>query len=164
MHSKVPRVCWFLSVCLLILPGFELSSALAQENSKSTSSADAKISLYRTITTACAEKTVRLQGEFETQFSVTRDASGDTLLRADFNAERITAFGVTSGRKYLANGTSRFDSRGPSPAAFTYVFNFALNKVKSFDSLMGHAKFRIKVDARAQATGEIIELILDCNH
>lgn len=163
MHGKVSRVCWFLSVCLLILLGFEPSSALAQRNSKSTSSADAKIS-YRTITTACAEKKVRLQGEFETQFTVTRDVSGDTLLRADFNAVRITAFGVTSGRKYVANGTSHIDSRGPSPTTFTYVFNFTLNKERSLDSLMGHAKFRIKVDARAQATGEIIEVILDCNH
>jgi hypothetical protein len=166
MNRKVMRVCCFvLFLASLILLGLARpTSALAQESSRSTSSADRKISFGRTITTPCAEKKVRLNGEFQAQFSVTRDPSGDTFLRADFDAGRITAFGVTSGRKYEVNGTSHIDSRGPSPTEFTYVFNFALNKVRSFDSLMGHAKFRIKVDARAQATTEIIEVIIDCNN
>jgi hypothetical protein len=166
MNGKVVMVCCFaLFLASLSLLGLARpASALAQESSKPTSPADRKITADRIITTPCAEKKVRLNGQFQAQFSATRDPSGDTFLRADFDAGRITAFGVTSGRKYEVNGTSHIDSRGPSPTVFTYVFNFALNKVRSFDSLMGHAKFRIKVDAHGQATTEIIEVIIDCNN
>lgn len=166
MNRKVVVVgCFVLFLASLIPLGLARpASVLAQESSKSTSSADRKITADRIVTTQCAEKKVRLNGQFQVQFSTTRDPSGDTLLRADFDAGRITAFGVTSGRKYEVNGTSHFDSRGPSPTVFTYVFNFALNKVRSFDSLMGHAKFRVQVDARATATTELIEVIIDCNN
>jgi|SRR5687768_1624312 len=166
MSRKVVRLCCFtLFLASLILLGLARGiSGLAQERSRSTSSGDRKVTGDRIITTPCAEKKVRLTGQFQAQFSASRDPSGDTFLSGDFDAGRITAFGVTSGRKYEVKGTSHIDSRGPSPAEFTYVFNFALNKERSFDSLMGHAKFRIKLDTRGQATTEIIEVIIDCNN
>jgi hypothetical protein len=164
MNRRVVMNCCFglFLVSLMLLGLMGPCSALAQDGPKASSGR--RMRFDRIITTACAEKKVRLKGEFQAQFSVTRDPSGDTFLKADFDAEGITAFGVTSGRKYAANGTSHIDSRGPFPTVFTYVFNFALNKVRSFDSLMGHAKFRIQVNARAQVTPQIIEVIIDCNH
>jgi hypothetical protein len=153
---------FFLLLPALILPGLiGASSALAQENKKS--SAERKIPFNGTITTPCAEKSIRLNGEFQAQFSVTRDPSGDTFIKADFDAGGITALGITSGRKYQAQGTSHIDSRGPSPIEFTYVFNFVLNKVGTTDFLMGHAKFRINVNASGEATTEIIDVNIDCN-
>jgi len=153
----------FLSSFLVILSG-TTSAALAQRNTKPEPSAAGQIPFERTITTPCAEKKVRLNGEFQAQFSVTRDPSGLTFLRGDFDAERITALGATSGRKYEAQGTSHIDSRGPSPTIFNYVFNFALNKVRSADSLMGHVTFRIAIDTEAEATTEILEVNIDCNN
>jgi hypothetical protein len=163
------RIIMRLSSFFLLLPALILlglmgaSSALAQENKKATSSAERKIPFNGTITTPCAEKSIRLDGEFQAQFSVTRDPSGDTFIKADFDAAGITALGITSGRKYQAQGTSHIDSRGPSPIEFTYVFNFVLNMVGSTDSLMGHAKFRINVNTRGEATTEIIDVNIDCN-
>lgn len=159
MSRKILRLCCFLVILLATT-----SVALAQRNTKAQSSAGRKIPFERTITTPCAEKKFRLIGEFQAQFSVTRDPSGDTFLRGDFDAERVTALGAPSGHKYQAQGTSHIDSRGSSPTEFNYVFNFALNKVRSFDSLMGHVTFRIKVDSQAQATTEILEINIDCNN
>ena len=155
----------FLTLLALLLLGLGgASSALAQKKQPATPSTGRKIPFNRTIVTSCAEKTIRLIGEFQAQFSVTRDPSGDTFMKADFNAQRITAVGLSTGSKYQAHGTSHFDSRGPSPIEFNYVFNFALNKVKSFDSLMGHVKFRIKVNAKGDATTGIVDVNVDCNH
>ncbi|MGI8899145.1 MAG: hypothetical protein ACR2IB_12220 [Pyrinomonadaceae bacterium] len=139
------------------------SSAFAQRKTPDTPSTGRKIPFNRTVVTSCAEKTLRLNGEFKAQFSVTRDPSGDTFIKADFDAQGITAIGLSSGSKYQAQGTSHFDSRGPSPIEFNYVFNFALNKVKSTDNLMGHVKFRVKVNARGEATTTIVDLNIDCN-
>jgi hypothetical protein len=166
MSRKVVRVCCFaLFLASLILLGLARGiSGLAQQSSRSTSPGDRKVTGDRIITTPCSEKKVRLAGQFQAQFITSRGPSGDTFLSGDFDAGRITAFGVTSGRKYEVNGTSHVDSRGPSPTEFTYVFNFALNKEKSFDSLMGHARFRIKLDARGQAWTEIIDVTIDCNN
>lgn len=155
----------FLVLLALLLLGLVgASSALAQKRTpQPTPSTGRKIPFNRTVTTSCAEKTIRLNGEFQAQFSVTRDPRGDTFIKADFDAQRITAIGVGSGSKYQAHGTSHFDSRGPSPIEFNYVFNFALNKVKSLDSLMGHVKFRIKVNARGEAATSIVAVSIDCN-
>lgn len=152
----------FLSLFLIGLIG--APSALAQKKTPATPSTGRKLPFNRTITTSCGEKTIRLNGEFQAQFSVTRDPSGDTFIKADFDAKGITATGVSSGSNYQAHGTSHFDSRGPSPIEFNYVFNFALNKVKSIDSLMGHVKFRIKVNAKGDATTTIVDVNVDCNH
>lgn len=147
----------------LVLQLVGTSSDLTQKKPPATPSAARKLPFNRTITTPCPEKTIRLTGEFQARFAVTRDQSGDTFIKADFDAQNITANGLSSGRKYQAHGTSHFDSRGPSPIEFNYVFNFALNKVKSLDSLMGHVKFRIKVNARGEAKTAIVDVTIDCN-
>ena len=154
----------FLLLLALLLLGFiAASSALGQKKTTATPSAGRKIPFNRTVVTPCVEKTLRLKGEFQAQFSVTRDPSGDTFIKADFDAQRITAVGLSSGGKYQAQGTGHFDARGPSPIEFNYVFNFALNRVKSFDSLMGHVKFRIKINARGEAKTAIVDVNIDCN-
>ena len=139
------------------------SSSLTQKKPPATPPTARKLPFNRTVTTPCPEKTIRLTGEFQAKFAVTRDQSGDTFIKADFDAQKITANGLISGSKYQAHGTSHFDSRGPSPIEFNYVFNFALNKVKSTASLMGHVKFRIKVNARGEAKTTIIDVNIDCN-
>lgn len=163
MNRIVIVLSRFFLVMLTLLP-LGASSVLAQKKPPATPSTGRKIPFNRTIVTSCAEKTIRLNGEFQAQFSVTRDPSGDTFIKANFNAQRITAVGLNTGSKYQAHGTSHFDSRGPSPIEFNYVFNFALNKVNSFDSLMGHVKFRIKVNAKGDATTGIVDVNVDCNH
>jgi hypothetical protein len=150
-------------LALLMLELVGASSVLTQRKPPATPSTGRKLPFNRTITTPCPEKTIRLNGEFQAQFAVTRDQSRDTFIKANFDAQKITAHGLTSGSKYQAHGTGHFDSRGPSPIEFNYVFNFALNKVKSTDSLMGHVKFRIKVNARGEATTAIVDVNIDCN-
>src|SRR5687767_3961110 len=100
MSRKVVRVCTFaLFLVSLILLGLVLETpGLAQRSSKSTSTGDRKLTGHRIITTPCAEKKVRLTGQFQSQFRASRGPSGDTLLSGDFDAGRITAFGITSGR------------------------------------------------------------------
>jgi hypothetical protein len=154
---------FLVALALLLLGLVAASSALAQRKTPDTPSTGRKIPFNRTVTTPCAEKTIRLNGEFQAQFSVTRDPSGDTFIKADFDAQMITAIGLSSGSKYQAHGTSHVDSRGPSPIEFNYVFNFALNKVRTTDSLMGHVKFRIKVNAKGEVTTAIVEVNIDCN-
>jgi hypothetical protein len=151
------------SLILLALLFIEASASLAQKKKTATPSSRRKITFNRTVKTLCGERSIRLNGEFQAQFGVTRDQSGDTFIKADFDAQKITAIGLSSGNKYQAHGTGHFDSRGPSPIEFNYVFNFALNKVKSTDSLMGHVKFRIKVNARGDASTAIVDVNIDCN-
>ncbi|HJR06282.1 MAG TPA: hypothetical protein VJ842_03405 [Pyrinomonadaceae bacterium] len=115
-----------------------------------------------TLRTVCAEKRIRLSGEFQTQYSVTRDAGGDTFIEGNLDAARISGFGLTSRAKYDAVGTGRLESRGPSPTSFTYVFNFALNKSGTTDSLMAHVKFRINVDAGGRVTSNVVAANIDC--
>jgi len=136
--------------------------ASIQGNAPPGSSANQNAPMERIIATPCSEKEVRLRGEFQALFSVMREPSGDTFLRGHFDAEGMTAQGLTSGRKYKADGTSHINSRGPSPNTFNYVFNFALNKEGSFDSLMGHVIFRINVNSNGQATADIVEVKIDC--
>jgi hypothetical protein len=120
------------------------------------------IPFNHTLRTVCAEKRIRLNGEFQAQYSVTRDAGGDTLVVGDLDADKISGFGLTSRAKYRAVGTGRLESRGPSPTSFTYVFNFALNKSGTTDSLMAHVKFRINVDAGGQVTTSVVATNIDC--
>ena len=120
------------------------------------------IPFNHTLRTACAEKRIRLSGEFQTQYSVTRDAGGDTLIEGNLDADKISGFGLSSRAKYRAVGTGRLESRGPSPTSFTYVFNFSLNKSGTTDSLMGHVKFRINVDAGGHVTTNVVAANIDC--
>ena len=115
-----------------------------------------------TLSTACAEKRIRLSGEFQLQYRVTRNAGGQAFIEGDINADRISGSGLTSRGKYKAAGTSRLESSGPSPTSFTYVFNFALNKTGTYDSLMGHVKFRIKVNANGRVNTNALEANIDC--
>jgi hypothetical protein len=120
------------------------------------------IPFNHTLRTVCAEKRIRLSGAFQTQYSVARDAGGDTLIEGNLDADKISGFGLTSRAKYRAVGTGRLESRGPSPTSFTYVFNFALNKTGTTDSLMGHVKFRINVDAGGRVTTNVVAANIDC--
>ncbi|HYO99322.1 MAG TPA: hypothetical protein VER76_03825 [Pyrinomonadaceae bacterium] len=121
-----------------------------------------RIPFNHTLRTVCAEKRIRLSGEFRAQYSVTRDAGGDTFIDGNLDADKINGFGLTSRARYRAVGTGRLESRGPSPTSFTYVFTFALNKAGTTDSLMGHVKFRINVDARGQVTTSVVAVNIDC--
>jgi hypothetical protein len=125
--------------------------------------ADARrIPFNRTVSTACAEKRIRLNGEFQVQYKITREAGGQTLIEGDINADRITGSGLTSRSKYRAVGVGRLESSGPAPTSFTYVFNFALSKTGSTDSLMGHVKFRISVNAGGSVNTSVVEANVDC--
>lgn len=153
------KVFWLL-VAMNLSGSVGLISARAQGT---TVPEGRKIPFNRTVVTTCPETKVRLRGAFRAQFSVTRDASGDSFMAGDFNAEGITGIGLRSGSLYRANGTSHIDSRGPLPIKFTYVFNFVLNKVGSTDSLMGHAKFHLAVNANGAVNANVLNVSIDCN-
>ncbi|HLL73051.1 MAG TPA: hypothetical protein VK363_16545 [Pyrinomonadaceae bacterium] len=120
------------------------------------------IPFNHTLRTVCAEKRIRLSGEFRTEYTITRDAGGDTFIEGNLDAGKISGLGLTSRAKYEAVGTGRLESRGPSPTSFTYVFNFALNKSGTTDSLMAHVKFRINVDAGGRVTTSVAAANIDC--
>lgn len=120
------------------------------------------IPFNHTLRTVCAEKRIRLSGQFQTKYTVTRDPGGDTIIEGDIDADKISGLGLTSRAKYEAVGTGRLESRGPSPTSFTYVFNFSLNKSGTTDSLMGHVKFRIDVDASWRVTTKVAAANIDC--
>ena len=148
-----------VSKAMILLLAFGVVPALAQSSPVSVAR---KIPFNRTLRTACTEKRIRLSGEFQVDYKVTREAGGQTLIEGNINSDRITGSGLTSRGKYRAVGVGRLESSGPSPTSFTYVFNFALNKVGSNDSLMGHVKFRISVNASGGVNTNIIEANIDC--
>lgn len=161
MNKRIARLSMFslASTAMILLALCGLSQAQAQS---SPVSAARKIPFNRTLPTACVEKRIRLNGEFEVQYKVTREAGGQTLVEGNINADRITGLGLTSRGKYQAVGVGRLESSGPSPTSFTYVFNFALNKAGSTQSLMGHVKFRISVNAKGVVNTNVIEANIDC--
>ena len=121
-----------------------------------------RIPFNRTVPTTCGEKRIRLTGEFQAQYNVTRDASGETFVEGNIDADRIKGLGLTSRARYEAAGATHIESRGPSPISFNYVFNFALNKSGTTESLMGHVKFRINVNARGGVTTSVLDANIDC--
>jgi hypothetical protein len=147
------------SAALGLLLIFGTAPAQAQ---RPPASAAQRVPFNRTLPTACKEKRIRLNGEFQVEYKVTREAGGQTLIEGNINADRITGFGLTSRGRYQAVGVGRLESSGPSPTSFTYVFNFALNKTGSTDSLMGHVKFRISLNARGGVNTSVIEANVDC--
>ena len=147
----------FMAMMPLLVVGF----VPAQEQNPPVSTTQ-KIPFNRTLPTPCKEKRIRLNGEFRAQYKVTRDADGQISIDGNFHANWITGSGLTSRGKYEAIGTARLESTGPSPTSFTYVFNFSLNKVRTNESLMGHVKFRINVDALGSATTSVIAANIDC--
>ena len=161
MNKRIAPLSMFsvASTAMILLVVFGGSQAQAQ---RSPVSATRKIPFNRTLPTACTEKKIRLNGEFDVQYKVTHEAGGQTLIEGNINADRITGFGLTSRGKYQAVGVGRLESSGPSPTSFTYVFNFALNKTGSDKSLMGHVKFRISVNAKGGVNTSIIDANVDC--
>lgn len=162
MRESVTRSSVFLlqSIPALILLIF-VGAAPADAQSPAVSVARS-IPFNRTVLTACTEKRIRLSGEFQAQYNVKRDPGGETFVEGNIDADRITGMGLTSRGKYQAAGASRLESRGPAPVRFTYVFNFALNKLGTTDSLMGHVKFRISVNAGGGVTTTVLDANIDC--
>ena len=159
--TRAPR--FFLLFAVVSLALIVASSASAQGKRTGNGSAGGKVPLNRIVNTPCVEKRLRFNGQFQAQYTVTGDSSGETFISADFDATRVTALGLDSGSKYQASGTSRFDSRGPSPIEFSYVFNFLISKGGSLGSMMGHVKFRVGVNTKGEARTEIIDINIDCN-
>jgi hypothetical protein len=161
MNKRNMRLSIFsiAATTIMLLVVFAGAPARAQS---SPFSPNRRIPFNRTLPTACKERRVRLNGEFQVQYKITREAGGQTLIEGNINADRITGLGLTSRRKYQAVGVGRLESSGPSPTSFTYVFNFALNKSGSTDSLMGHVKFRISVNARGDVNTNVLEANVDC--
>ena len=163
MNKKVTRVSIFSAASTVMIVLFGVGAAPAQTQNSPLSGAR-KIPFNRTLPTACTEKRIRLNGEFQVQYKVTRAAGGQTSIEGNINADRITGSGLTSRGKYQAAGASRLESSGPSPISFTYVFNFALNKSGTNDSLMGHVKFRINVNAKGGVTTNVLDANVDCTN
>jgi hypothetical protein len=160
MNKRIMRLSLFAALTASTLLAAAGGSPAHAQSSPIT--ADRKVPFNRTLATACKERRIRLNGEFQVQYKVTRDAGGQTLIEGNIDADRLTGFGLTSRAKYQAVGVGRLESSGPSPTSFTYVFNFALNKTGSNDSLMGHVKFRISVNARGGVNTNVIEANVDC--
>ena len=151
-----------LLLATAVLPGLFVASPVSAQ-AKKTSDGARKIAFNRVVNTPCAEKRLRLNGQFQAQYTVTSDVNGETFIKAAFDARRVSALGLDSSTKYQASGTSQFDSQGPSPIEFSYDFNFLLDRGRSTDSMMGHVKFRVAVNAKGEVRTEIIDVNIDCN-
>ena len=154
------RILLFLATA--VLPGLLIASPHAAQ-AKRTNDGSRRIAFNRVVNTPCAEKRLRLNGQFQAQYTVTSDTNGETFIKAAFDAGRLSALGLDSSAKYQASGSSHFDSQGPSPIEFSYVFNFLLDKGRSTNSMMGHVKFRVAVNAKGEVRTEIIDVNIDCN-
>lgn len=161
MNKRITRLSMF-SVALTAMILFLVVRVAPAQAQNSPVSVAQKIPFNRTLPTPCKEKKIRLNGEFQAQYRVIREASGQTFIDGDFHADLITGSGLTSHGKYKAVGTGRLESSGPSPTSFTYVFNFSLNKSGTNDSLMGHVKFRINVNANGSVATKVVAANVDC--
>lgn len=161
MNKSIMRLSTSTSA-LTAMVLFLFVGAIRAQGQNSTPPAARTIPFNRTLLTPCKEKRIRLTGDFQVQYKVVREAGDQTYIEGDINADRITGFGLTSRGRYKAVGTGRLESTGPSPASFTYVFNFALNKSGTTDSLMGHVKFRISVNANGKVNTTIVDANVDC--
>lgn len=158
MRITINRRLLFLSLSMTLFAVWGTAVVHGQNNAR----AEGEIRLNRVVPTACQDKRIQLSGRVQAQYSVTRDPGGDMLLGADLNADGIGGAALRSANKYVAKGTDHFDSRGPSPTSFNIVFNFALNKVGSTDSMMAHVKLRINVDKTGAVTTDVIGVDIDC--
>ena len=161
MHKGTTRPAIF-SVALMATILCLAVGAVAARAQNTPVVAAQKIPFNRTLSTPCKEKRIRLNGEFQAQYQVNREADGQVFIDGNFDADGITGSGLTSRRTYKAVGAGRLESSGPSPTSFTYVFNFSLNKSGTTDSLMGHVKFRINVNANGSVTTTVIAANVDC--
>ena len=158
--SRLTTLCTLAA--MMVLPSPAVRSGLAYAQNKPVTT-DARIPIERKVSTSCVEKEVQLTGEIQAQFRVKADGSGGSSLEADFSFEGVTGTILSSGNKYEAAGTSHFDYSGSTPHEFTFVSNFALNKPKSDESLMGHAKLRIGINRKGEVTAVVLEVDIDCN-
>jgi hypothetical protein len=154
-RSKFPVAATAMFVLLVV------TVAAAREQNPAVSAAQ-KIPFNSTLPTPCKEKRIRLNGHFQAEYKVVREVGGQVFIEGDFHADWITGTGLTSRGKYTAVGVGRLESSGPSPTSFTYVFNFSLNKTGTVESLMGHVKFRINVNANGSVTTKVVAANVDC--
>jgi hypothetical protein len=161
MNEGITRLSMFSVASTAVILLLVVTAAPARAQNPPVSPAQ-KIPFNSTLSTPCKEKRIRLNGHFQAQYKVVREASGQIFIEGDFHADWITGSGLTSRGKYTAVGTGRLESSGPSPTSFTYVFNFSLNKSGTDDSLMGHVKFRINVNANGGVTTKIVAANVDC--
>jgi hypothetical protein len=163
MNEGITRFSMFSVARAAMMLLLVVTAAPAQAQNPPVPAAQ-KIPFNSTLSTPCKEKRIRLNGHFQAQYKVIREASGQIFIEGDFNADWINGSGLTSRSKYTAVGTGRLESSGPSPTSFTYVFNFSLNKVGTDDSLMGHVKFRINVNANGSVTTKVAAANVDCTN
>lgn len=162
MNRRIMRLSIFSAALMLTMSLAAFRAAQAQAQAQDAPVAAQKIPFNRTLPTPCKERRIRLNGEFQAQYRVNREAGGQVFIDGNFDADGITGTGLTSRGKYKAVGAGRLESSGPSPTSFTYVFNFSLNKSGTDDSLMGHVKFRINVNANGRVTTNIVAANVDC--
>ncbi len=161
MNSRTIKLV--LSVMLLLAmtaPIFAQPSRAASQSG--VNSISQQIPINRVVTVACAERRIRLTGEFQALFKVSRDENGNLFVEADFNSEGVSGLGLTSGNQYEATGPSHFNSSGSSRLEFTYVSNFVFVRPASTDHLMAHVTFRIIVTGDAQVAVTIRNVSIDC--
>ena len=163
MNKGIPQRSIFSGALTTILLFLVVGVAPAQEQSPPAPAVQ-KIPFNRTLPTPCKERRIRLNGDFQAEYKIIRDAGGQIFIDGNFHADWITGSGLTSRGKYTAVGTGRLESSGPSPTSFTYVFNFSLNKSGTTESLMGHVKFRITVDANGNVLTKVVAANIDCTN
>jgi hypothetical protein len=161
MNEGINRLSIFSVAARAMIMLLVVMAAAAQAQTPPVSAAQ-KIPFNSTVSTPCKEKRIRLNGNFQVEYRVVREVGGQVFVEGDFHADSISGSGLTSGGKYTAVGTGRLESSGPSPTSFTYVFNFSLNKSGTDDSLMGHVKFRINVNANGSVTTKVVAANVDC--
>lgn len=129
--------------------------AFGQSNVVTT---DVRIPVEYKVSLPCEGKEVQLTGEIKAQFRV----SGGSYLEGDISYGGISGTVLPNGSKYEGAGTSLFDYSGLTKQEFTFVGTFVLNRPKSYESLIGRAKFRIRVNRKGEVTAVVQGVELDC--
>ena len=106
-----------------------------------------------TVDIPCAGETVELNGNLHILFLLTADAAGGLLLKAHFQPQGISGFGLTTGVKYQATGETQEETHlKVLPFEDTFVNNFKIIGQGPGNNLLIHENFHITVNGRGIVT------------
>lgn len=116
-----------------------------------------------TVDIPCAGETVELSGKLHVLFLLTADAAGGLLLKAHFQPQGVSGFGLTTGVKYQATGETQEETHFKSlPFEDTFVNNFKIIGQGPGNNLLIHEDFHITVNGQGIVTVVHDNLSISC--
>ena len=106
---------------------------------------------------------VFLTGNVHAVFSVTSDLSGGLHIQTVFNHAGVSGIGLTSGAKYQATGTNRFQSSANGIGSeFTFTGSFLLTAPGPGNNLLIKELVHMTINANGALTADIGSLTGGC--